>query len=82
MQETIIALAERFRAQQHELYMVGGCVRDLLMQREGSPDIDLTTDARPDAIKRLAATTGPIDVVTVGETFGTIALHYRRAVAG
>lgn len=80
MLETIIALAERFRAQQHELYMVGGCVRDLLMQREGSPDIDLTTDARPDEIKRLTAATGPIDVVTVGERFGTVALHYRRAV--
>ncbi|HEY8324406.1 MAG TPA: hypothetical protein VIG77_07930, partial [Ktedonobacterales bacterium] len=23
--------------------MVGGCVRDLLLQREGSSDIDLTT---------------------------------------
>ena len=78
MLETIIALAQIFRAQQHELYMVGGCVRDLLMQREGSPDIDLTTDARPDEIKRLVAATHPLDVVTVGETFGTIALHYAR----
>jgi len=77
MLETIIALAQIFRAQQHELYMVGGCVRDLLMQREGSPDIDLTTDARPETIKRLAAATHPTDIVTVGETFGTIALHYR-----
>ncbi|MFI5277393.1 MAG: hypothetical protein ACHQ1E_09005, partial [Ktedonobacterales bacterium] len=33
--------------------MVGGCVRDLLLQREGSSDIDLTTNARPDEIKRL-----------------------------
>ncbi|HZC05882.1 MAG TPA: Nif3-like dinuclear metal center hexameric protein [Ktedonobacterales bacterium] len=76
MLETIMTLAQLFRAQRHELYMVGGCVRDLLMQREGSPDIDLTTDARPDAIKRIVAATHPLAVTTVGETFGTIAVHY------
>lgn len=76
MLETILALAQLFRAQNRDLYMVGGCVRDLLLQREGSPDIDLTTDARPDEIKRLVAPTRPLAVNTVGETFGTIALHY------
>ena len=81
MLETIITLAQIFRAERHELYMVGGSVRDLLMQREGSPDIDLTTDARPDAIKRLVASTHPSAIVTVGETFGTIALHYPRPEA-
>ncbi len=81
MLETIITLAQLFRAQRHELSMVGGCVRDLLMGREGSPDIDLTTDARPDAIKRLVAPTHPVAVATVGETFGTIALHYARPAA-
>ncbi|HEX8995744.1 MAG TPA: Nif3-like dinuclear metal center hexameric protein [Ktedonobacterales bacterium] len=78
MLETILALAQIFRAQGHELYMVGGCVRDLLLQRDVSPDIDLTTDARPDEIKRLVASTRPLAVLTVGETFGTIALHYPR----
>ncbi|HEX8982420.1 MAG TPA: Nif3-like dinuclear metal center hexameric protein [Ktedonobacterales bacterium] len=78
MLETILALAKLFRAQGHELYMVGGCVRDLLLQRDGSPDIDLTTDARPDTIKRLVAATNPVAVATVGETFGTVAVHYRR----
>ncbi|HEX2349281.1 MAG TPA: Nif3-like dinuclear metal center hexameric protein [Ktedonobacterales bacterium] len=78
MLETILALARLFRAQNRDLYMVGGCVRDLLLQREGSPDIDLTTDARPDEIKRLVAPTRPLAVNTVGETFGTIALHYPR----
>jgi poly(A) polymerase len=76
MLDTILALARLFRAQNRDLYMVGGCVRDLLLQREGSPDIDLTTDARPDEIKRLVAPTRPLAVNTVGETFGTIALHY------
>ncbi|HEX9038773.1 MAG TPA: Nif3-like dinuclear metal center hexameric protein [Ktedonobacterales bacterium] len=79
MLETIIALARVFRAQRYELYMVGGCVRDLLLRRESPPDIDLTTDARPDDIKRLVAQTGPLSVVTVGEAFGTIAAQYPRA---
>ena len=76
MLDTIMTLAQIFRAQHHELYMVGGCVRDLLMRRDGSSDIDLTTDARPDEIKRLVAATHPLAIATVGETFGTIALHY------
>ena len=76
MLETILALARMFRAQNHDLYLVGGSVRDLLLQREGSTDIDLTTDARPDEIKRLVAATHPLAVNTVGETFGTIAIHY------
>ncbi len=79
MLETIIALARVFRAQRHELYMVGGCVRDLLMRRETPPDIDLTTDARPDEIKRLAALTHPLTITTVGEAFGTVAVHYPHA---
>lgn len=78
MLETILSLAKLFRAQGQELYMVGGCVRDLLLQRDGSPDIDLTTGARPDTIKRLVAATHPVAIATVGETFGTVAVHYRR----
>ncbi len=78
MLETILALARLFRAQGFELYMVGGTVRDLLLRREASTDVDLTTDARPDTIKRLAAATHPLAIVTVGEQFGTVRLHYRR----
>ncbi len=76
--EIINDLARAFRAHGRELYMVGGCVRDLLLRRSGSPDLDLTTNARPDEIKRLVAATHPLDVVTVGEMFGTVALHYPR----
>ena len=79
MLETIIALARVFRAQRYELYMVGGCVRDLLLRRESPPDIDLTTNARPDEIKRLVALTHPLAIATVGEAFGTVAVHYPRA---
>ncbi|HEU5438524.1 MAG TPA: HDIG domain-containing protein [Ktedonobacterales bacterium] len=80
MLETLLELARLFGASGYELYMVGGTVRDLLTRREGSPDVDLTTNARPDEIKRLANLTNPAAVVSVGEQFGTIRLHYRRPV--
>jgi poly(A) polymerase len=65
-------LAERFAAAGHKLYLVGGIVRDLLANRSiERPDIDLTTDARPEETKRLVS--GWADAVwTQGERFGTI----------
>lgn len=79
MHDTLLALAQSFRAQGFELYLVGGTVRDLLLHRDSPPDADLTTNARPDDIKRLVAPTHPLVVVTVGEQFGTVRLHYPRA---
>ena len=78
MLETIIALARIFASHDKQLYLVGGSVRDMLLHRASSPDADLATDARPDEIKRLVAPTNPDAVVTVGEQFGTVRLHYRR----
>ena len=65
-------LAERFAAAGHRLYLVGGIVRDLLADRSlDQPDIDLTTDARPEQTKALL--NGWADAVwTQGERFGTI----------
>jgi poly(A) polymerase len=65
-------LAERFAAAGHRLYLVGGIVRDLLADRPlDHPDIDLTTDARPEQTKALLS--GWADSVwTQGERFGTI----------
>lgn len=54
----------------HELWMVGGTVRDLLLD-EAADDLDLATDARPAEVKALLS--GVSDAVwTVGERFGTI----------
>src|SRR5690349_12268612 len=80
MLELLITLARLFRENDKELYMVGGTVRDLLLRHPTSPDIDLATNARPDEIKRLIAQTHPDAVVTVGEQFGTVRVHYRRAI--
>lgn len=76
MLDIIKTLAEFFHAQQKQLYMVGGTVRDVLLHREQTNDADLATDARPDEIKRLVVPTHPTAMVLVGERFGTVRLHY------
>ncbi len=68
---TLTKLASKFKREGYQLYEVGGTVRDALMGRE-SNDIDLTTNARPDEIKRLLNEFGSI--YTIGEEFGTIGL--------
>ena len=51
-------LAQRFAQRGFELALVGGSVRDALLGRD-MPDLDFTTDARPDDI--LAAIRGWAD---------------------
>jgi poly(A) polymerase len=65
-------LADRFRAHGYRLYLVGGTVRDLLLDRDtGRQDVDATTDARPTDTKEILS--GWADAVwTQGERFGTI----------
>ncbi|HTI15298.1 MAG TPA: HD domain-containing protein [Dictyobacter sp.] len=80
MLDIIITLAEAFKAQHKQLYLVGGTVRDVLLHRGESHDADLATDARPEEIKRLVAPTHPTAVVLVGERFGTVRLHYDESI--
>jgi poly(A) polymerase len=76
----IMTLAQIFHAQQKQLYIVGGTVRDNLLHRGQSADADLATDARPEEIKRLVAPTHPQAIVLVGERFGTVRLHYEGGI--
>ncbi len=63
-------LARRFVAAGHECYLVGGSVRDALMDR-AITDLDITTDARPEQIKSIVS--GWADAVWLqGERFGTV----------
>ena len=80
-------LAERFTAAGHRLYLVGGSVRDAIVasrpgDRRGGTDgdaiegpaptdVDLTTDARPDATEEILRAWADA-VWTQGKRFGTI----------
>lgn len=78
-------IADRFDEAGHRLYLVGGIVRDLLLATDRvangeeanmseSHDVDLTTDADPATIKRLASP-GADAIWTQGERFGTIGVR-------
>jgi poly(A) polymerase len=60
---TVIA---KLRASGHQAYLVGGCVRDLLLGAEPK-DFDVSTDARPDRIMSLFPNSGH-----VGAHFGVV----------
>ncbi|MES6566058.1 CCA tRNA nucleotidyltransferase [Cutibacterium acnes] len=66
----VAELGEAFARAGHDLYLVGGSVRDALMGRLGH-DLDFTTDARPDDIEAILRqhTHATWDI---GRAFGTI----------
>jgi len=67
-----VSLARAFGQAGRSLFLVGGSVRDALLDRmDESPDLDFTTDARPEEIKAIAGAWAD-DLYLVGETFGTI----------
>ena len=70
-------LGERFAASGHSLYLVGGTVRDLLLAAGDANDLDCTTDARPEVIRRVLE--GWADAIWLqGERFGTIGARRGR----
>ena len=64
-------LDEQFARRGHQLYLVGGFLRDLLLTGRPEQDVDLATDARPE---RTLAALGPLRWPTyeVGRRYGTI----------
>jgi tRNA nucleotidyltransferase/poly(A) polymerase len=50
----------------HQAYLVGGCVRDLVLKREPA-DYDIATDARPERVQQIFP-----DSLSVGARFGVI----------
>lgn len=59
-------ICRRLRQSGHQAYLVGGCVRDLLLKREPA-DYDVATDARPERVQELF----PGSII-VGARFGVI----------
>ncbi len=63
-------LSERFADAGHGLYLVGGSVRDALLDRPNS-DLDFATDARPDEIEEVVRPWAA-DLYLAGKMYGTI----------
>jgi poly(A) polymerase len=81
LRSVLHALAAAFAADGAELALVGGPVRDLLLTRDVT-DLDLTTDAIPERIKRLGDRAGASANFDMGERFGTIGFVFERDHAG
>jgi poly(A) polymerase len=61
-----ISIVRTLREKGHQAYLVGGCVRDLLLGREPA-DYDVATDARPEEVMRIFPET-----YAVGAQFGVV----------
>jgi len=56
-----VGIVRRLHEARHEAYLVGGCVRDLLMKRTPQ-DFDVATSAKPEEVSRLFRRTIPVGV--------------------
>src|SRR5437016_14415541 len=66
-----IAIIHELRQRGHEAYLVGGCVRDMVMGLEAA-DYDIATSARPEEIVKIFPRTE-----SIGAQFGVILVIYR-----
>ncbi|HWY58273.1 MAG TPA: CCA tRNA nucleotidyltransferase [Terriglobales bacterium] len=66
LREFAISIIRTLRERGHRAYMVGGCVRDLLLGREPA-DYDIATDATPEQVMRIFPET-----YAVGAQFGVV----------
>jgi tRNA nucleotidyltransferase (CCA-adding enzyme) len=66
--QDILEICQTFRVKGFQIYLVGGCVRDLLLKRPVE-DYDLATDAYPEQSEALF-----VNAETRGKEFGTIAV--------
>jgi len=61
-----ISIVQQLRAEGYESFLAGGCVRDMLLNKDPQ-DYDIATNARPEDIQRIFPATVP-----VGAQFGVI----------
>jgi poly(A) polymerase len=72
-------LAARFSAAGHELYLVGGTVRDTLLHGHAGGDLDFATSARPETTEQVLR--GWADALWLtGARFGTVSARRRGVV--
>lgn len=70
-QDDVQRIMRVFEDAGHEIYAVGGCVRDTVL-RHRVKDVDLSTDATPDIITRLVEGLSGWKAVPTGADHGTI----------
>jgi len=66
LKDLAISIVRTLREYDHKAYLVGGCVRDLLLDREPA-DFDVATSATPDEVMRIFPET-----YAVGAQFGVV----------
>src|SRR5438105_4626631 len=66
LKDFAISIARTLHDQGYQAYLVGGCVRDLLLGREPA-DYDIATDATPEQVMRIFPQT-----YAVGAQFGVV----------
>lgn len=69
--DSAISIIRELRRKGHEAYLVGGCVRDMVMHIEPS-DYDIATSARPEEVVKLFPRTE-----NIGVQFGVILVIYQ-----
>ena len=69
--DSYLPLFDAFAASGYSLYLVGGCVRDVVMGLDAVGDVDLATDALPEQTKKTLVDAG-FKAFPIGEKFGTI----------
>jgi poly(A) polymerase len=74
LKDFAISIVRTLREHGHQAYLVGGCVRDLLLGREPA-DYDVATDAIPDEVMRIFPQT-----YAVGAQFGVVLVPASGAI--
>lgn len=69
----IKVLAKQFNRNGHDLFIVGGAVRDLFYGKEPK-DYDLATDANPDRVIEILEKEGYDTIIPKGKSFGVISV--------
>jgi poly(A) polymerase len=69
LKDFAISIVRTLRERNHQAYLVGGCVRDLLLGREPA-DYDVATDATPEEVMRISPETNVVEVATFRSDIG------------
>ncbi len=69
--DDLLRLASQFKAAGHQLYVVGGSVRDALQGKEPK-DYDVATDAVPDRVIQILQQDPSMKILEIGKSFGIV----------